>query len=131
MSPRRAAYATQRKPKGSRDAAILLTSKATTWFGTWNVKTLYEAEAGKSAQIVAEMIVYNLSILDLCKTRWMGSGCIQLSTRQSVLYSGREYRGSWVHADSASCQVTHSPKPLIVRRECIIQGSTPRSYSGQ
>ena len=65
-----------------------LTSKATTLFGTWNVRTM--CEAGKSAQIGAEMTAYNLSILGLCETRWIESGCIQLSTGQTVLYSGHD-----------------------------------------
>ena len=61
----------------------LLTPKAATLFGTWNVRSMYEA--GKSAQIAAEMTAYNLSILGLCEARWPKSGCIQLSTGQTVL----------------------------------------------
>ena len=74
-----------------REAAMpnpLLTPKTTTLFGTWNVRTMYEA--GKAAQIAAEMTTYNLSILGLCETRWIESGCIRLSTGQTVLYSGHE-----------------------------------------
>ena len=41
----------------------LLTPKATTLFGTWNVRTMYEV--GKSAQIAAEMTAYKLSMLGL------------------------------------------------------------------
>lgn len=37
---------------------LLLTSKAPTLFGIWNVRTMYEA--GKCAQIAAEMTAYNL-----------------------------------------------------------------------
>ena len=74
-----------------REAAMpnpLLTPKTTTLFGTWNVRTMYKA--GKAAQIAAEMTTYNLSILGLCETRWIESGCIRLSTGQTVLYSGHE-----------------------------------------
>ena len=67
---------------------LLLTPKTTTLFGTWNVRTMYEA--GKAAQIAAEMTTYNLSILGLCETRWIESGCIRLSTGQTVRYSGHE-----------------------------------------
>ena len=66
----------------------LLTPKAATLFGTWNVRSMYEA--GKSAQIAAEMTAYNLSILGLCEARWLESGCIQLSTGQTILYSGHD-----------------------------------------
>ena len=67
---------------------LLLIPKATTLFGTLNVKTMYEA--GKCAQIAAEMTAYNLSILGLCETRWLESGCIQLATGQTVLYSSHD-----------------------------------------
>ena len=66
----------------------LLTPKETTLFGTWNVRAVYEA--GKCAQIAAEMTSYNLSILGLCETRWLESGRIQLSTGQTILYSGHD-----------------------------------------
>ena len=66
----------------------LLTPKVTILFGTWNVRTMYEA--AKSAQIAAEMTTYNLSILGLCETRWLKSRCIQLLTGQTVLYSGHD-----------------------------------------
>ena len=66
----------------------LLTPKVTTLFGTWNVRATYEP--GKCAQIVAEMTAYNPSILGLYETRWLESGFIQLSTRQTVLYSGHD-----------------------------------------
>ena len=36
------------------------------------------------------MTAYNLSIVGLCETRWIESGCIQLSTEQTVIYSGHE-----------------------------------------
>ena len=87
-----------------KEAAMLttlLTPKATTLFGTWNVRTMYEA--GKSAQISAEMTAYNLSILGLCETRWLESGCIQLSIGQTVLYSGHDSANSPVQRELDSC----------------------------
>ena len=66
----------------------LLTPKATTLFGTWTVRSMYEA--GKSAQIAAEMTAYKLSILGLCETRWIESGRVRLSTGQTVLFSGHD-----------------------------------------
>ena len=54
----------------------------------FSVRTVYEA--GKSAQITAEMTAYNLSILGLCETRWLESGYIQLSTGQTGLYSDHD-----------------------------------------
>ena len=86
----------------------LLTPKATTLFGTWNVRTMYEA--GKCAQIAAEMTAYNLSILDLCETRWLESGCIQLSTGQTVLYSGHDSVNVPIQRELDSCLCRKLPR---------------------
>lgn len=39
--------------------------------GTWNVSTMHEIE--KTAQIVAEMKNYNLTLLRISETRWTQS----------------------------------------------------------
>ena len=67
----------------------LPTPNTTTLFGTWNVRTMYEA--GKAAQISAKVTTYKLSILGICETRWIESRCIRLSTGQTVLYSGHDH----------------------------------------
>ena len=64
----------------------LLTMKATTRIGTWNVRTMYEA--GKAAQIANEMRRYNIQILGISESRWNGSGMTTLSTKERILYSG-------------------------------------------
>ena len=45
-------------------------------------------QAGKTAQVVAEMKLNKLSVLGLCETRWTGSGRMQLTTGESLIYSG-------------------------------------------
>ena len=66
----------------------LLTTKAKTRIGTWNIRTLYEA--GKSAQVCGEMHRYNLKILGLCETRWTGTGRTRLASGDTTIYSGQE-----------------------------------------
>ena len=66
----------------------LLTTKAKTRIGTWNIRTLYET--GKSAQVCREMHRYNLKILGLCETRWNGSGRTRLTSGDTIIYSGQE-----------------------------------------
>ena len=97
-----------------------LTPKATTMFGTWNVRTMFEA--GKSAQIAAEMTAYNLSILGLCEIRWLESGCIQLSTGQTVLYSGHDSANAphtevvgFMLTPQVAMQVSYSLEPNITQ----------------
>ena len=66
-----------------------LSAKTKTRIGFWNVRTMYEA--GKLAQITAEMRRYNLHMLGVSESRWTGSGRFRTSTGETVLYSGREY----------------------------------------
>lgn len=44
--------------------------------GTWNVRTM--DEAGKTAQIAAEMKYYNLTLLGIRETRWIQPGQCRL-----------------------------------------------------
>ena len=64
----------------------LLSSKRISRIGTWNIRTMYEA--GKVAQVAAEMRNYDITLLGLCETRWTQSGQLRLSTGEMVLYSG-------------------------------------------
>ncbi|KAL8622673.1 hypothetical protein ACOMHN_009307 [Nucella lapillus] len=66
----------------------LLTTKAKTRIGTWNIRSLYET--GKSAQVSREMHRYNLKILGLCETRWNGTGQTRLTSGDTIIYSGQE-----------------------------------------
>ena len=50
----------------------LLTSKTTTKITTWGIHTMYEA--GKAAQVAAEMNSYKVSLLGLCDSSWTQSG---------------------------------------------------------
>ena len=66
----------------------LLTTKAKTRIGTWNIRTLYET--GKSAQVCSEMHRYNLKILGLCETRWNERGRTRLASGGTIINSGQE-----------------------------------------
>ena len=50
----------------------LLLPKTTSQIGIWNFRTMYEA--GKTAQVAAEMRHYNIAVLGLCETRWTQVG---------------------------------------------------------
>lgn len=66
----------------------ILSTRAIITIGTWNVRTMYEA--GKTAQVAAEMRKNNLAILGISETRWTGSGQRWLTTGELLLYSGHE-----------------------------------------
>ena len=56
----------------TQEPMALVSTRTTITFGTWNVKTTFEA--GKTAQVAAEMRNYNLTVLGISETRWTGSG---------------------------------------------------------
>ena len=45
-----------------------LSSKKISKIGTWNVRTMFEANI--AAQIARERRAYNITVLGLCETRW-------------------------------------------------------------
>ena len=64
----------------------LLSTKATTRIGTYNVRTMYEV--GKTAQVAKEMERYHIELLGICECRWNGSGMVALKSGQKVIFSG-------------------------------------------
>ena len=74
-------------PREASAPTTLLTTKTKTRIGTWNIRTLMET--GKSSQVCREMHRYNLKILGLCETRWIGTGRIRLTSGDTIIYSGQ------------------------------------------
>ncbi|VDP29476.1 unnamed protein product [Schistosoma margrebowiei] len=66
----------------------LLTTKATIYLGTWNVRTMWDT--GRAFQIAAEMRRYNLEVLGISETHWTQVGQQRLTSGELLLYSGNE-----------------------------------------
>ncbi|VDP41651.1 unnamed protein product [Schistosoma margrebowiei] len=66
----------------------LLTTRATIYLGTWNVRTMWETE--RAIQNAAEMTRYNLEILGISETHWTQVGQQRLTSGELLLYSGHE-----------------------------------------
>ncbi|XP_005112107.1 craniofacial development protein 2-like [Aplysia californica] len=66
----------------------LNTAKTKVIIGQWNVRTMYEA--GKLAQVTAEMRRYGLHVLGISESQWTGSGRLRTATGETLIYSGRE-----------------------------------------
>ncbi|VDP18653.1 unnamed protein product [Schistosoma margrebowiei] len=66
----------------------LLTTRATIYLGTWNVRTMWDT--GRAFQIAAEMRRYNLEVLGISETRWTQVGQQRLTSGELLLYSGHE-----------------------------------------
>ena len=56
------------------------------------MRTMYQA--GKSAQVAAEMRNYGIELLGLSETRWLQAGEVRLQTGEIILYSGHEEEGA-------------------------------------
>ncbi|KAH9590469.1 Craniofacial development protein 2 [Schistosoma haematobium] len=77
-----------RVPSEATRPMPLLTTRATTFTDTWNVRTMWET--GKTSQIATGMRRYNLAVLEISETYWTQTGQQRLNTREMLLYSGHE-----------------------------------------
>ena len=68
--------------------AIISTRTTIITLETWNVRTMFEA--GKTAQVAAEMRNYILTVLGISETGWTGSGQRRLATGMLLLYPGHK-----------------------------------------
>ena len=66
----------------------IISTGTTITSGTRNVKTTFEA--GKTAQVAAEIRNSNLNVLGISETKYTGSGQRRLTTGEVLLFSGHE-----------------------------------------
>ena len=62
----------------------VMSAKTKTRIGFWNVRTMYET--GKLAQATAEMRRYNLHVLGVSESRWIGTGRFNTVRRDSIVF---------------------------------------------
>ncbi|VDO68166.1 unnamed protein product [Schistosoma margrebowiei] len=67
---------------------LLLTTRATIYLGTWNVRTMWDTV--RAFQIAAEMRRYNLEVLGISETYWTQVGQQRLTSGELLLHSGHE-----------------------------------------
>ena len=97
--------------KEASGPTTLANTKTTINIGAWNVKTMYEA--GRAAQVAAEMRNYNIALLGLSETRWLQAGEVRLQTGELVLYSGHEEEGA-NHTEGVGFMLSkHAQRALI------------------
>ena len=97
----------------------LLSTRKPLNIGTWNVRTMYEA--GKTAQVAAEMRRFNLAVLRLCETRWTQSVQLRLTTGELILYSGHEEEDA-PHSEGVGLLLRKEAQKALIRWEA--RGST-------
>ena len=64
----------------------VMSAKKKTRIGFWNVRTMYET--GKLVQVTTERRQYNLHVLGISESRWIGTGRLKKASGERVLYSG-------------------------------------------
>ena len=90
----------------------LLSTRTNTRFGTWNVRTMYEAS--KALQISREMEGYHLDILGLCETRWIQSGEQRLATGHTIIYSGHQDDNAH-HTEGVGIMLSKLARKALIR----------------
>ena len=97
--------------KEASGPTTLVSTKTTLIIGAWNVRTM--CEAGKAAQVAAEMRNYNITLLGLSETRWLKAGEVRLQTGELVLHSGHEEEGA-THTEGVGFMLSkHAQRALI------------------
>ena len=77
-----------REDASSRIREDLNTTKTKIRLGYWNARTM--CQTGKLAQVTSEMRRFNLHVLGVSESKCTGFGRMRTTTRETVLYSGRE-----------------------------------------
>ena len=96
--------------KEASEPTTLMSTRTTTTIGTWNVKTMYEA--GKAAQVSAEMRRYNITLLGLSETRWLQAGQLRLATGELLLYSGHEDENA-AHTEGVAIMLSRTAQKAL------------------
>ena len=87
-----------------------LSSKKISKIGTWNVRTMFEAN--EAAEIARERRAYNITVLWLCETRWTQSGQFRLNTGEIILYSGHEEEDAH-HTEGVAFMLSHEAQNAL------------------
>ncbi len=70
-------------------------------------------EAGKTAQVAAEMHSYKLAVLGLSETRWQQVGQMRLATGELLLYSGNE-EDSAAHTEGVALMLSREAHRALI-----------------
>ena len=72
----------------SAPTSSLIGPKQTRTVAYWNVRTMLQT--GKLQQLTQEIKRYKVDICGISECRWKGSGKVQLSTGETIIYSGKQ-----------------------------------------
>ncbi|VDP62249.1 unnamed protein product [Schistosoma curassoni] len=89
----------------------LLTTRATIYLGTWNVRTMWDTE--RAFQIAAEMRRYNLEVLGISETHWTQVGQQRITSGERLLYSGHE-EGNAPHTQGVALMLSKRAQDALI-----------------
>ena len=78
------------------------------------MRTMFETN--KAAQIARERRAYNITVLELCETRWTQSGQVRLNTGEMILYSGHEEEDAH-HTEGVALMLSHEAQNALINWE--------------
>lgn len=70
-------------------------------------------EAGKAAQVSAEMRRYNIALLGLSETRWLQAGQKRLASGELLLYSGHEEENA-AHTEGVAIMLSRTARKALI-----------------
>ena len=104
----------------------LLHPKQSCYIGAWNVRTMYET--CKAAQIERYLNKYNIQILGISESRWTGNGITTTSSRNAIIYSGREENN---HRECVAIVMTPTAKKRLLEWEPINERLITARFNGR
>ncbi|MEE4247058.1 MAG: endonuclease/exonuclease/phosphatase family protein [Kangiellaceae bacterium] len=106
----------------------LLSTKAPSKLGTWNVRTMFEI--GKTAQIAKEMRRYNIEVLGICESRWNGSGTTTLASGERIIYSGHSEEDHG-HSEGVAIMMSENAAKALVEWEPVSSRIMVARFNGK
>ncbi|VDO48722.1 unnamed protein product [Schistosoma margrebowiei] len=109
----------------------LLTTRATIYLGTWNVRSLWDT--GRAFQIAAETRRHNLEVLRISETHWMQVVQQRLTSGELLLYSGHEEENA-LHTQGVALMLSKQAQNALIGWEFhgprIIKASSKTKKEG-
>ncbi len=95
---------------------IILSSRAATRVGTWNVRTMFEA--GRAQTIAREMKAYKLEVLGVSETHWTQSGETHIQSGETIIFSGHQEENA-VHSEGVGFFLSKAARQALIEWEPV------------
>ncbi|VDP07370.1 unnamed protein product [Schistosoma margrebowiei] len=103
----------------------LLTTRATIFIGTWNVRIMWET--GRTSQITTKMRRYDLTVLGISETHWTQAEQKGLDTGEMLLYFGHKEESA-LHTQGVALMLFKEARNALIGWESHGSGIIKASF---